>query len=252
MEKDTGRLCRRYREGEAGLAGQLDDYAFLVQALLDLYEADFDVAWLDAAEALSRTQIALFRDAEGGGFFDAGAAEKNLLVRMKSDYDGAEPTGNSIAALNLLRLCRITANEEWQTMAEHTIAAFASRLKEYPPILPQMLIAYDFSRRPLRQLVLVGEKDEPGTRQLLDVVHQRFLPDTVVLLADEKGGGRAWLARRQPLVAEMQRVGGRPTAYLCQDYTCGQPTSEPRELEKQLDSQTRMGKGGGHGHETTG
>ena len=237
VDQDSGTLLRRYREGKAGLTGQLDDYAFLVQALLDLYEADFDVTWLDAAVSLTEKQIALFSDPETGGFFETSAAEKNLLVRMKSDYDGAEPTGNSIAALNLLHLARITGKEAWLTMAERTIAAFGHRLKEYPPALPQMLVAYDLWRQPPRQLVIVGERDEAETQQFLEVVRRRFLPGLMVLLADSTQGGQGWLGQRLPSVAATQRLAGRPTAYLCQRYACNQPTSDPMVLEKQLDSQ---------------
>ena len=233
-DRENGTLGRRYREGQAGLAGQLDDYAFLVQALLDLYEADFTVAWLDAAVALTEKQIALFHDPQAGGFFDTSETEKNLLVRMKADYDGAEPTGNSIAALNLLRLAQVTANDQWRVMAEKTIAAFSHRLQEYPPILPQMLVAYDFSRQAPRMLIIAGERDEEGTQQLLGVVRRRFLPGLVVLLVDEKGG-RNWFNQRLPFVEGMTRLDNRATAHLCQSYTCNPPTIDPAVLEQQLD-----------------
>lgn len=237
VDQESGILFRRYREGKAGLAGQLDDYVFFIQSLLDLYEADFDVAWLEAAEALTEKQIALFHDHEAGGFFDTGIAEKHLLLRMKSDYDGAEPTGNSIAALNLLRLAMITGNTAWRAMAEKTIAAFGQRLREHPFILPQMLVAYDLSRQAPRQLVIAGAREEEGTRQLLTVVRHRFLPGLVVLLADE-AAGREWLGQRLPFVSGMTRLNNRPTAYLCQEYTCGEPTTEPAMLEKQLDQRS--------------
>ncbi|MFZ5762683.1 MAG: thioredoxin domain-containing protein [Thermodesulfobacteriota bacterium] len=230
---EGGALLRRYRAGHAGLAGQLDDYAFFIQALLDLYNVDFDVAWLKSALKLTERQITLFHDPREGGFYDVADTDPTLLFRTRADYDGAEPTGNSVAALNLLRLARTLGVETWERMAGQTIAAFARRLQEYPASLPLMLAAYDLFRRPPRHLVITGRAEEEGVGRLLDVVRRRFLPDLTVLLADG-GPGQEWLSRSLPFVATMGKIGGRPTAYLCQGYVCGEPTTEPAELESQL------------------
>ena len=233
QDRQDHTLLRRYRDGQAGLAGQLDDYAFFIQALLDLYEADLDVIWLEEAVQLMAKQITLFHDERGGGFFDTSGTDKSILVRMKSDYDGAEPTGNSITALNLLRLAQITDNEQWREMAITTMAAFGGRIAEYPAILPQMLVAYGFSRQKPRQLVIRGALSEQGTKGLLQVARRHYLPDTIVLLADG-GRGQEWLAGYLPFVAEMNKLDNKPTAYLCQNYACSQPTNDPAVLEKML------------------
>lgn len=239
-EEKTGALLRRYRSGKAGLAGQLDDYAFFSQALLDLYGATFDASWLREAEALTEKQIAIFHDDREGGFFDAPTGDDSVLFRMKAHYDGAEPTGNSVAAMNLLRLARFTDNGQWREMAEKTISAFAHHLREYPPILPQMLTALGLARRQPEQIVLAGAPEEEETRQLLSVIHRRFLPNALVLLADG-GKNQDWLARRLPFLADIRRLDGRPTAYVCKDFRCSRPTGDPVELEEQL----RMGEAAG-------
>lgn len=118
LNKDDKTLFRRYRDGESHFEGQLDDYAFFIQGLLDLYSANFDSHWLELAEELTKKQIALFSDTDQGAFFDTPSTAKNVLVRMRNDYDGAEPAGNSIAAMNLLRLAQITDNKEWHHRAE--------------------------------------------------------------------------------------------------------------------------------------
>lgn len=234
MERQTGTLLRRYRDGQAGLPGQLDDYAFFGQALLDLYAADFDVTWLQQAVALTEKQIALFHDEQGGGFFDVGAGDESILFRLKSDYDGAEPTGNSVAALNLLQLAQITDNQQWREMAVKTIEAFAGRIKEYPPVLPQLLVAHDFARQKPRQIIIAGQLTEEGTRRMLGAIRKRFLPGSIVLLADG-GEGQEWLSRRLPFLADMKKIDNMPTAYVCQNFSCSRPTTDPAAFEKQLD-----------------
>jgi uncharacterized protein len=239
-EEASGTLRRRYRAGQAGLPGQLADYAFFCQALLDLHQATFVPEWLDLAEALSKRQVALFHDEKGGGFFDAAAGDGSLLLRLKSDYDGAEPAGNSVAALNLHRLARCTGRRHWQEMAAATVAAFAQRLNAYPPILPQMLVAHGCAQQPPAQIVIAGTLEEEETQRLLAVVRNRFLPEALVLLADG-GPGQERLARGLPVLAGMGRVHNRPAAYLCKEFRCQRPTGDPAELAAALDAR---GKGG--------
>src|SRR2546422_151527 len=135
-DKGSGTLYRRYRDGDARFEGSLQDYAFFVRGLLDLYEASFETSWLQTAIGLTRKQIDLFRDSVGGGFFDASGKDPSILVRTKEDYDGAEPTGNSIAAVNLLRLAQLTADEGLRDMGEKTIRAFGSRIRNVPESMP--------------------------------------------------------------------------------------------------------------------
>lgn len=233
--QDSGLLFRRYRDNESGLAGQLDDYAFMVNGLLDLYEASFDIGWLQLAIALTEKQIALFSDESQGGFFETSGEDSSVLVRLKGDYDGAEPTGNSISALNLLRLAWITDNEEWIAKAAATIEAFGVRLNSYPPILPQMLVAHEFHGSKPRQFVIAGKLGRPDTEIILAMIRKRFLPGKIVLLADN-GAGQEFLGRFQPILAEMTAQEYKTTVYLCENFSCQLPTSDLAELASRLDA----------------
>ncbi|MHB8150921.1 MAG: thioredoxin domain-containing protein [Desulfobulbia bacterium] len=230
----THALLRRYRDGEGGLAGQLDDYAFLVNGLLDLYEASFDIAWLQMAMALTESQIALFGDEVRGGFFETTGSDGSVLVRLKGDYDGAEPTGNSMSALNLLRLGWITGNTEWLKRADATIEAFGGRLNEYPSILPQMLVAHDVQKNKPRQFLVVGKLNRPDTEIMLAMIRKRFLPGKIVLLAD--GGEDHFLRQYQPILADLDPRENRSTVYLCENFNCQLPISDVAELAKRLDA----------------
>ena len=229
----SGTLLRRYRDGEGGLAGQLDDYAFLVNGLLDLYEASFDIAWLQLAISLTEKEIVLFGDEARGGFFETSGADRSLLVRLKADYDGAEPTGNSVSALNLLRLAWITGNEEWRRRGGATIEAFGARLNDYPPILPQMLVAHDFQSSKPFQFVVVGTLGQPDTETMLAMIRKRFLPNKTVLLAD--GGPGHFLEQYQPFLANLPQQENKATVYLCENFGCQLPTSDPAELATRLE-----------------
>jgi len=229
----SGTLFRRYRDGEGGLAGQLDDYAFLVNGLLDLYEASFDLAWLQLALALTEKQIDLFGDEVQGGFFETSGADHSVLVRLKADYDGAEPTGNSVSALNLLRLAWITGNEDWLQKAGATIKAFGERLNNYPPILPQMLVAYDLQESKPRQFVVAGKLGRPDTEIMLAMLRKRFLPGKIVLLAD--GEAKQFLGQYQPFLAELPAQENKTTVYLCENFSCQLPISNLDDLAKRLD-----------------
>ncbi len=233
-DPETRQLKRRYRDGTAGLDAHLDDYAFMVSGLLDLYESSFQAQWLQYAITLTGTQIELFEDSRAGGFFDVSGRDASILMRMKSDYDGAEPTGNSVAALNLLRLAQMTDNQSWSEKATSTIAAFADRLAEYPPIMPQMLIAYDFQLDKPKRVVVAGKPGAADTEKMLDAIHSRFLPNKIILLADG-GEGQALLSQHLQFLADIAMQENKATAYLCQNYTCKLPTTDVNELVRLLE-----------------
>jgi uncharacterized protein YyaL (SSP411 family) len=228
----TGTLLRRYRQGDAAIPGFLDDYALFTQALLDLYETQFDVRHLQTAVTLTEKQRQLFEDAEHGGFFSTAPGDKSLLIRMKEDYDGAEPSGNSIAALNLLRLAQMTDRQEFRHSAEKTLEAFASRIQGIPSAVPQMLVAYGFSLTKPKQIILVGEPSAPSTKEMLRVVEGQFLPDRIILFVD--GASREILARYLPAVETMTAGDGQTTAYVCENYTCKLPTADAAKFRELL------------------
>jgi uncharacterized protein len=228
-------LKRRYRQGEAAIDGFLDDYAFLIQGLLDLYEAAFEVHWLAWAVELQETQDRLFWDANAGGYFGTTGDDPSVIVRTREDYDGAEPSPNSVAAMNLLRLAEMTGRKELREKADQTLAAFAHRLETIPEAMPQMLAALDFSLSKPKQIIIAGEPAAGDTRALLRLVRERFIPNKILLLADG-GDGQRVLARWLPFIEGMSRLNGRATAYVCENYACQLPTSDPQSLARLLDS----------------
>ncbi|MFZ5775875.1 MAG: thioredoxin domain-containing protein [Thermodesulfobacteriota bacterium] len=230
-----GSLLRRFRDHEAGLPGQLDDYAFLSQGLIDLYEASFDVAWLQLALAITERQLALFWDGDAGGFFDAPPSEEGLLMRMKSDYDGAEPAGNSVAALNLLRLAEIANRNSWREKGMATIRALGGRLQGQPDSLPMLLNALALAHTGQARIVVAGRPGRPDTEIMLAMLRKRLLPGRVLLLADG-GEGQAWLSRFHPELAEIQTAMGKSTVYLCQGSACGLPITDLDELNRRLEA----------------
>lgn len=228
----TGRLVRRYREGEAKLEAHLDDYAFVTGGLLDLYEADFDVGWLERAVALTNTAIALFWDAHDGGFFDTSGEDPSVLVRTKEHYDGAEPAGNSAASLNLLRLWHMTGNDEFRKKADQTIQAFAGILQRQPVVMPHMICAYEFSISKVKEIVLAGGKNDILTRQMLRTVWTRFLPHKVMLLLEP--ATRERIERLAPFTSSLHPASDKTVAFVCEDYVCQLPTSDVRVVEQLL------------------
>lgn len=222
-------LFRRYREGEAQFQGQLDDYAFFVQGLLDLYAAGFDSRWLERAVEITTQQIALFSDEDKGAFFDSPANARNVLVRMRNDYDGAEPAGNSIAAMNLLRLARITDDKKWATKAVAILSFFAEGLMTEPFGRPAMAAAYDYYRQTAQQIIIVGSPAAADTRKLINLINSFYLPDTTLLLAD-RGPGQRYLEQSLPFIKFMTAIDNQATAYVCADFICKEPVNSAQEL----------------------
>jgi uncharacterized protein YyaL (SSP411 family) len=224
-DAQTGTLLRRWRQGEAAIPAFLDDYALFVQGLLDLYEAQFDLRDLELAIRLTEKQMELFEDPAQGAFFASAADDASLVLRVKEDYDGAEPSGNSVAAMNLLRLARFTNRSGFRESAERTLTAFASRLLAAPSALPQMLAACEWLLGEPREIILVGDRRDAGTEALLRALHSRFVPNRVIMLLDSPETRRA-LAARIPSIDSMEKIDGRASAYVCRNYTCQLPVTE--------------------------
>jgi hypothetical protein len=225
----TGLLFRRYREGEAAVDGYAEDYAFLIQGLLDLYEADFDTSWLEWAQVLQAKMTALFWDPDGGGYFGTPADARDLPVRMKETHDGAEPSANSVAALNLLRLGAIMRSAEHHRMAERLFTAFGQRLRDFPESLPQMLTSFAFACGSLRQIVIAGKRDAADTQALLRAAQRPFVPNKVVLLADG-AAGQTWLSQYLPQLRDTRPQDGHAAAYVCDNFACQAPVTDASVL----------------------
>lgn len=219
-DDDRRTLRRRYRDGEAAIDGFLEDYAFLINALLDLYETGFKAEHFHFAVRLAGRAIELFEDRERGAFFSAAGAG-DLVLRLKDDYDGAEPSGNSAMAIALLRLARMTGRADFRAAAERTLEAFRGQLKSAGAQVPQMLAAHAMSLAPSTEIVLAGAEDDPSMHKMLASIRRRFLPNAVILMAREAP---------HPLLA----IGGRTTAYVCENFTCRLPVTDPAKLDEQL------------------
>jgi uncharacterized protein YyaL (SSP411 family) len=233
-QPDSGKLKRRYRAGSAGIDGYLDDYTFLTQGLLDLYEGSFDVRLLSWAVQLQQAQDRLFWDEKLGGYFTTSGQDRSILLRTREAYDGVEPSPSSVAAMNLLRLWQITDQQSYKDKADKTLGAFGPRLEKVPEAMPYMMSALDFSLAKHRQIVIAGVPGADDTRALLRLVWQRYIPNRVLLLADGAEGQKR-LARWLPLLATVTRKQGRATAYICENYVCNLPTADPATVARLLD-----------------
>ncbi len=216
----SGVLQRRYRDGDSAIPGFLDDYAFFIGALLDLYETDFDPRHMETAIALTDKMRDLFEDATDGAFFSTAAGDSSLVLRMKDDYDGAEPSGNAVALVDLLRLAHFTDRADYREAAERTLRALAQKITQQAVAVPQMLVGLDYALGPRAELVIAGNPAE-----FLHHSRARFLPRTITVLAG---------APFFPMSASMREVDGKPTAYVCQNYVCQLPVNELSKLDELL------------------
>ncbi|HET7153629.1 MAG TPA: hypothetical protein VFJ29_07655 [Candidatus Kapabacteria bacterium] len=230
----TEKLLRRYRDGEARFDANLEDHAFFIQGLLDLYESSFEIQWLQTAIALTDRQNNIFYDREHGGFYDTPAGDSSLLIRTKETYDGAEPSGNSIALLNLLRLAQMTDNRGWREMVNKSFEYFSASLANNPQPMAQFLVALDMYLSSPQEIIVAGEASDARTQTLLREVYSRFLPNKILLLADG-GKGQEMLTSFLPSIKDMGMINGDPAAYICENYACQLPTSDKVQLRQLLD-----------------
>jgi len=229
LEKMTrdGRLLHSYMDGLARHPGYLTDYAFLVAAFLDLYEATFDPAWVAEAHALSARMIDLFRDGRDGGFYFTARDHEPLIARTREGNDGAIPAGASVAALALPRLAALTGDDSFRKNAEEALRLYGDRIERFPSAFGMMLCALDQHLDGVRQIVLAGRRDDPALRPFLQVLREAYEPNIVLALADP---GAADAGRLVSLVAGKTPVGGRPAAYVCEGGTCRAPVLSAAEL----------------------
>jgi uncharacterized protein YyaL (SSP411 family) len=233
FDPDTGRLARSYRAGVFDDRGFAADYAFLIQGLLDLYETVFDVRWLDWAARLQEKQIGLFWDAADGGFFESEDGDPSVLLRMKEEDDGAEPSANSVSVRNLVRLSQLLGREDWRTLARRTALAFGRQLERAPTALPQMLVSLGWIDGSPRQIIIAGEPDSADARAMVAAVWGQFLPRRVLARIDR--ASRGYFASKVPFVAGLPADSGdAATAYVCEDFVCRLPLRDPAELAKAL------------------
>jgi hypothetical protein len=230
----TGVLVRRYRDGHAEIPAYAEDYAFLIFGLLELFQADPDPAWLTWALELQRRQDDLFWDDRDAGWFNTTGRDASVLLRMKEDYDGAEPTASSVSVLNLLTLAHLVEGDSraWTEKIERTIRLFGTRLEQIGRGVPMMAAALSTHVAGVQQIVIVGD----DRAQLEQAVARKHLPFAIVLsLASER---QRYLAATLPFVAAMKPAGGRAAAYVCRDFACRAPVTEVDALDEALGAST--------------
>jgi uncharacterized protein YyaL (SSP411 family) len=230
--RDGPRLAHSLKDGRRGSLGYLDDYAFTIAGLLDLYEATSDPHWLKEAAILDAVLRDDFED-KGGGYLLTPSGAEALLAREKPAYDGAEPCGNSVATLDLLRLSELTTRDQYRARAERALRAFADGLERAPTALSEMLLALDFATDRAKEIVLVAPSSPAETGPLLARVRATYLPNRVLtrVVAGAEAQTRTDL---EPIVAGKIAIGGRATGYVCEARACKLPTTDPEVFARQL------------------
>ena len=229
MRKTDGRLWHRYRDGQAGVQANLDDYAFLVWGLVELYEAVFAVKYLRVAVELTEDMLRHFWDGDTGGLYLTPEDGESLLVRKKEIHDGAIPSGNSVAMLNLLRLGRMTATPDWEEKAAAVGRAFSQSVKQSPSAHSQLMVALDFGVGPSYEVVIAGNAQAEDTSTMVKALRTRFLPNKVVLLnPDEQDSPE--MSQLAAFTRNQTSIEGKATAYVCLNYNCKSPTTDVNKM----------------------
>ncbi|KPJ49369.1 MAG: thioredoxin, partial [candidate division Zixibacteria bacterium DG_27] len=231
-----GRLFHRYRDGEAAITAYIDDYAFLTWGLLELYETTFDAGYIQAALELNKIMFEHFWDEQNGGFYFTPDDGEDLIVRSKEVYDGAVPSGNSVAMLNLLRLGRITAESDLEEAAARIERAFSTGVRQSPSAHTQLMVAIDFGRGPSYEVVVAGDSKAEDTKAMLKSVRARFIPNKVVLLRPSEQESPD-VIRVAPFTEGQTSIDGKATAYVCRDYVCKFPTTDVGKMLELLNKQ---------------
>ncbi|MFA6448285.1 MAG: thioredoxin domain-containing protein [bacterium] len=229
----NGRIFRRRRAGDTAVNGFLDDYAFLALALLDLYEATFDPLRIQQANDIADSMIAKFHDPKSGGFFFSSIDNETLISEIKEAYDGAEPSGNSIAALALLKLAKFTENIKYEHLADGVFSAFAAQIEKYPPAFTQMLNALDFAIGPSAEIVVSGDPENPETKEFLKSANSAFLPNAVLAFAPASAAKNPETSYI-PIAASKKTDGGKSAAFVCSNRSCKPPAYDIAAFNKIL------------------
>jgi uncharacterized protein YyaL (SSP411 family) len=227
-----GRLLHTYKSGTGKILGYLDDYAFLAAGLLDLFEATVNRAHLDRALKLAEIMLHDFWDEAGGGFFYTGRSHERLIAQSKPIFDGSIPSGNAVATQVLLRLYHYTGKEDYLKRAERILQAYYNAMENQPFGFAHMLAALDFYIQKPKEVVLVGDKKDPETAELLTKIHSLYLPNMTLQLASPDDS----LDKISSLLAGKKQFEGKSTVYVCHNFTCSRPVVEWDELKPLLDA----------------
>lgn len=227
LVREDGRLFARYRDEESAIPAYVDDYVFLIWGLIELYETTYKPEHLKKALELNQELLKYFWDDKDGGLFLYGSDSEQLITRPKEIYDGAIPSGNSVAAVNFIRLARLTGDYQLEEKAEILITAFSSHIKEYPKGYSFALIALMFLQEKSKEIVIVSERDDEGTKEMISVIHRDFNPFITSILYNKKHCEIEKIANISP---EYRSIDGKATAYICENFQCKAPTTDIREI----------------------
>ncbi|MCK8824656.1 thioredoxin domain-containing protein [Fuchsiella alkaliacetigena] len=230
LYQDQQRLLARYREGEADYLAYVDDYAFLIWGLIELYESSFAVEYLNKALTLNQELLEYFWDQESGGLYFYGSDAEELLTRPKEIYDGAIPAGNSVAMLNFLRLARLTGDSSLEDKAEQQLRFFWQQIAKQPTAHTYFMLALLFRQARGKEVVIVGDSQQQATQQMLQLLREEFNPFTVTLFNSEE----VELTELIPFLEDYQQVKGQPTAYICEDFSCQAPITDIEKFKQAL------------------
>ncbi|MBF0329884.1 MAG: thioredoxin domain-containing protein [Nitrospirae bacterium] len=233
LRRDDGRLLHRYRDGEAAVLANANDYAFMIWGLIEIYEASFDIKYLKDALDLNSDMLKYFWDDKTGGFFFTASDAESLLVRKKELYDGATPSGNSMAMLNFLRLGRLTGNASLENRADQIGKAFINQVKGIPSAYTQFMCAVDFALGSPLEVVISGDTGADDTRFMLNALLSKFLPNAVFILRPTEQTSPEILGLAG-FTEHQTAIQGKATAYVCRNYACASPTTNPEEMLKLL------------------
>ncbi len=232
LRDEEGRIYHRYREGEVLGKGSIDDYSFMIWGLLELYETTFDIVYLEEALKLNEVSIEYFWDDKNGGFFFTPEDGEELLVREKQIYDGAIPSGNSVAMLNFLKIGRITSNQEFEEKAEKIMKVFAKQVQQIPNVYTFLLSALDFAVGPSFEVVIVGSEEDERSIEILDSLREEYIPNKVVLFKSKENEKK--IIELLEFLKNYKSIDDKTTIYVCEQMVCKKPTTEKEEMIKLL------------------
>jgi uncharacterized protein YyaL (SSP411 family) len=236
MVDSEDRLYHCYRDGKAAIPAFLDDYAFLTWGLIELYEATFASGYLRRALDLSDLMLKYFWDGERGGFYFVASDADTVLTRKKEIYDGAVPSGNAVAMLNLLRQARLTAQPEYEKKAASLARTFSKAVVQSPGAYTQLMTALDFARGPSYEVVIVGDPNADDTKAIVKTLREAFIPNKVVMLRPT-GAETAEITRLAQFTKDLSSSNGKATAYVCRGFRCELPTTQADKMLALLNGQ---------------
>lgn len=229
-----GRLLRRYRDGESAILATLEDYAFFIHGLIELYQTNFDPHYLKTAIKLTEQMKDLFWDEEQGGFFISGKDAEKLIFNQKDIYDGAIPSGNSMAAYDLVRLYHLTFDEQWNRLFQRSVKIFGNDLKQQPAAYAQFLMAFDFALGPSQEIVIAGNPADQQIQEAIRCLNNAFLPFKVMLLNNPEDQAFSDVAGLALFVQEQKMTAGGMAIYICENHVCRKPINSIEELKKTI------------------